>query len=151
MAQPDKVGEVRIEEVARKETEPLILAIHIVDRDGKYFGHLFKKPQGFDADIRVPIFEGLWDYDGELTRAKKRVAELECEVERLRVYPEAVKQIRACYPESVFLPNSRSLDAKSAWWARKVCDNIVNKADELRHERIENGADTRTGEGTEAS
>lgn len=77
MTQPDKVGEIRIEEVARPNTEPLMLAVHIVDRDGTYVGHAFKRPASFDMDVRIPIFEGLWDYDGELKKARALIAELQ--------------------------------------------------------------------------
>jgi hypothetical protein len=53
------------------------------------------------------------------------------EVERLRALDEAVSIVRVRYPESVFLPDSDSEDAKSADMARRTCDSIGTEAERL--------------------
>jgi hypothetical protein len=66
------------------------------------------------------------------------VGELEAERDRYTYYEglsigkvaernrclSAVDYIRGMYPESVFTPDGTTVDAESARWARKVCDNI---------------------------
>lgn len=53
-------------------------------------------------------------------------------VERERfALDEAIRRTRATYPEDVFPPDSESVDAKSAAWARMVCDNIRGTAQDI--------------------
>ena len=55
------------------------------------------------------------------------------EKERLvQAWEGAVRRVRSTYPESVFRPGPpyRTIDAQSADWARRVCDNIIAGAKE---------------------
>jgi hypothetical protein len=47
---------------------------------------------------------------------------------------EAIRRTRMAYPENVFPPNGESVDAKSAAWARMVCDNIRSTAQDILEE-----------------
>lgn len=40
-----------------------------------------------------------------------------------------VQRVRSYYDESIFSPTGKTLDAESAWWARQVCDNILEELD----------------------
>lgn len=65
----------------------------------------------------------------------RAAAELAREAREERdAWKRAVKDTRAAYPESVFLPDSDSVDARSAGWARKVCDNIERRAEDYAEE-----------------
>lgn len=53
---------------------------------------------------------------------------------RLQAIEAAVDYVRSLYPEDVFPPDSDSIDAKSAKWARMVCDNIKREAEKIEEE-----------------
>ena len=59
------------------------------------------------------------------------------EIAELRAYRKAIGYVRSLYPESVFLPDSDSVDARSADMARRTCDNIEREAERMLepHER----------------
>jgi len=40
-----------------------------------------------------------------------------------------VQRVRSYYDESIFSPDGKTLDAESAAWARRVCDNILEELD----------------------
>lgn len=54
-------------------------------------------------------------------------------------FEAAVSEVKAWYPEDIFIPGGQSLDAKSADMARKTCDNILFKFNELTQKELENG------------
>ena len=40
---------------------------------------------------------------------------------------DCIDRVRGYYPESVFTPDGTTIDAESARWARRVCDNIKDE------------------------
>ncbi len=62
-------------------------------------------------------------------------------------WEQAVHEIRSYYPTDIFPPDSKTVDAKSAAWARQICDNIIERARELEEEHAENGPPAVTIEG----
>lgn len=92
-------------------------------------------------DLKLPPPGVKPPYGARSRRAADDVLRLIREVrasrERERAYREAIKIVRAAYPESVFPPDSESMDAKSAAWARMVCDNIEMTAEQY----MEGGVD----------
>lgn len=51
-------------------------------------------------------------------------------------WAEAVRRVRAYYPEDIFPWPSESLEGKAAMMARQTCDNIRREAHRLMEERL---------------
>lgn len=134
MAADEMVGAVVIEEVRRKDTEPLCLGVTIVDTEGTYVTHTFKQPKDYADTVVLMIPSKMFDKENELRQQRNRLVELEREVKRLRTYEQAIDQVKGYYPTAVFLPDSTTKDAESARWARMVCDNIRSAAEQLQEE-----------------
>ncbi len=60
----------------------------------------------------------------EVVSIRTRLALAEMVVE---AWEHAIKSVRGYYPESIFPPDSDSVDAQSGTFARLVCDNIVRE------------------------
>ncbi len=84
----------------------------------------FEKP----LTDRVEELNRAWElgYDRDLRRSEVE----QDEVDQLRAYAKAIAEVRSWYPEDVFPPTGKSLDAKSAQFARVLCDEIERLADE---------------------
>jgi len=54
------------------------------------------------------------------------------ELERLKRWPGACETVRGWYPDTMFPPDSTTMDANSAKWARHVCDLIREEAERER-------------------
>jgi hypothetical protein len=67
-------GKVRVEEARRPGTDPITLGITIVDPEGVYVTHTFKRPDWNEyAELDIPI--RLFDAKGEIRRLRKRAEE----------------------------------------------------------------------------
>ena len=64
-------------------------------------------------------------------------AEIEQWRTRYKDLRNAIQIVRDLYPETVFLPNSKSPDAKAADMARLTCDNILREFRRLTIDRKE--------------
>ena len=51
-------------------------------------------------------------------------------------WAEAVRRVRAYYPEDIFPWPSESLEGKAAMMARQTCDNVRTEAYRLMEERL---------------
>jgi hypothetical protein len=54
-------------------------------------------------------------------------------------WAEAVRRVRAYYPEDILPWPSETLEGKCAFMARQVCENIANEARRVAAERIDGG------------
>lgn len=108
-------------------------------------------PESWDEITDITIPASFFDASNEIARLtdlllqhETRTAELvrvkdalEEQVEHLKAYQTAVTRVKAAYPESVFRPDSDSVDAESARWARRVCENIRSEAKQIQQELAE--------------
>ncbi len=88
-------------------------------------------------------------FDAGFGQVSKKFDELQARLERAEAerdaFDDAINWVRGAYSEDVFPPESSSVDAQSAKWARMVCDNIRARADEIHTERQDSAALPDTG------
>jgi len=78
-----------------------------------------------DVICEVPVGSGRTN----VKETARRVWQPAIEAER-KNSRTVVKRVRSYYDESIFSPDGKTLDAKSAAWARQVCDIILEELEE---------------------
>lgn len=98
-----------------------------------------------DLSTRLDEVEGelaeVWDDERHADAIEERISKQEAENARLKEelaraksYEQAIDRVKSRYPTTVFPSDSDSVDAKSAAWARMVCDNIKLEAESIQEE-----------------
>src|SRR4051812_15217319 len=119
-------GKVRVEEARRSGVEPLVLGVTIVDSEGVYVTHTFKKPAwGEYVELDIPV--RLFDTEGELRRLRKLVEqEQHLRVARLRSFLIALQGMRDRYPNGLYVQSSNGF--VTGEMLTFLCEEIANEA-----------------------